>query len=122
MADKALSEFTAVTSVTGGALLMVAVEDPLSGTGYSTRKIEADDLAKTLNSKVNVLVTGTLTAGSTSITLSDASIDSSSRFDFYAEDIDLYPSAQPAVSTGSITLTYPAQASDVIVGVEVKND
>lgn len=121
MADKALSEFTAVTSVTGGALLMVAVEDPLSGTGYSTRKIEADDLAKTLNSKVNVLVTGTLTAGSTSITLSDASIDSSSRFDFYAEVLDLVPTAA-SVSTGSITLTYPAQASDVVVGVEVKND
>lgn len=122
MADKALSEFTAVTSVTDGALFMTAVEDALSGTGYSTRKIDAEHLAKTLKSVTTKMVTGTLTAGSTSITLSDPAITTSSRFDFYSDNIELYPSAQPTVSSGSISLTYEAQASDAIVGVEVQND
>ena len=63
-------------------------------------------------------VTGTLTAGSTSITLSDASIDSTKTFDFYTDTFGVNPTAV-SVASGSITLTFEAQQSAVEVKVRV---
>lgn len=63
-------------------------------------------------------VTGTLLAGSTSITLSDASIDSTKTFDFYTDTFGVNPTAV-SVSSGSITLTFEAQSSAVDVKVRV---
>ena len=63
-------------------------------------------------------VTGTLTAGSTSITLSDASITTSSTFDIYVSTFGIQPT-NAVVATGSITLTFLAQASDISVKVRV---
>ena len=65
-----------------------------------------------------VEVTGTLTAGNTSITLSDASITSSSTIDIYTDVFGIQPT-NAVVATGSITLTFLAQASDIIVKVRV---
>jgi len=62
-------------------------------------------------------VTGTLTAGSTSITLSDNSITSSSTIEVF-NDLDI-PYNSKSVSTGSITLTFDAQQSDMSVKVRV---
>ena len=61
-------------------------------------------------------VTGTLTAGSTSITLSDASISSSSTIDIYTDTYGVNPTSV-AVSAGSVVLTFEAQQSDVAVKV-----
>lgn len=62
-------------------------------------------------------VTGTLTAGSTSITLSDASITTSSTIEVF-NDLDISYNSK-TVSTGSITLTFDAQQSNMSVKVRV---
>lgn len=62
-------------------------------------------------------VTGTLTAGQMSITLSDASITGSSTIDVYTDsDID-YNSI--SVTTGSVTITFDAQETNMGVKVRV---
>lgn len=63
-------------------------------------------------------VTGTLTAGSTSLTLSDASIQTTSTIDIYVSVFGIQPT-NAVVATGSITLTFLAQASDITVKVRV---
>lgn len=76
---------------------------------YSSSKIEQ---------MVGKVLTGTLTASSTTVTLSDSSITSSSTFDIYTTVYGLNPT-NVSVSTGSITLTFEAQQSDVGVKVRV---
>ena len=63
-------------------------------------------------------VTGTLTAGSTSITLSDNAITTTSTLDFYTDTFGVNPTAV-SVSTGSVTLTFEAQSSNLGVKVRV---
>lgn len=65
-----------------------------------------------------VEVTGTLTAGSTSLTLSDASILTTSTIDIYVDTFGIQP-VNASVSTGTITLTFLAQASNISVKVRV---
>lgn len=63
-------------------------------------------------------VTGTLTAGNTSITLSDASITTNSTIDVYTDTFGINPT-NVAVATGSVTLTFIAQANNLGVKVRV---
>lgn len=63
-------------------------------------------------------VIGTLVAGQTSITLSDASILTTSTLDFYTDTYGVNPTAV-SVSTGSITLTFAVQQNDLGVKVRV---
>ena len=63
-------------------------------------------------------VTGTLLTGATSITLSDASIATTSTIDIYTDVFGIQPT-NASVTTGSITLTFLAQASDISVKVRV---
>lgn len=83
----------------------------------------ASDLNAT-NTEVNkkldtgVDVSGTLSAGSTSITLSSSKITTSSILDFYTSIYGVSPS-DVAVSSGSVTLTFDAQDSAMVVGVKV---
>lgn len=63
-------------------------------------------------------VVGTLAAGSTSITLSDASITLNSTIDLYTDTYGVNPSAI-SVAAGSITLTFAAQQAAVNVKVRV---
>ena len=62
-------------------------------------------------------ITGTLTAGSTSITLSDNAITTSSTIEVF-DDLDI-PYNSKTLSTGSVTLTFDAQQSDMVVKVRV---
>lgn len=71
-----------------------------------------------INEVRGTFVTGTLTAGSTSITLSDASITTTSTIDIYVSVFGIQPT-NAVVSTGTITLTFLAQASDLAVKVRV---
>lgn len=64
---------------------------------------------------------GTLTAGQTSITLSDSIITTDSTFDFYTDTFGANPTNVVATN-GSITLTFEAQQSDVGVKVRVTTD
>lgn len=63
-------------------------------------------------------VVGTLAAGSTSITLSNASITANSTIDLYTDTYGVNPSAI-SVAAGSITLTFAAQQAAVNVKVRV---
>ena len=63
-------------------------------------------------------LTGTLTAGSTSLTISDASITTSSTIDYYTDVYGVNPTDATVVN-GSITLTFDAQSSDLHVKVRV---
>lgn len=71
-----------------------------------------------INEVRGTFVTGTLTAGSTSITLSDASITPTSTIDIYVSVFGIQPT-NAVVATGSITLTFLAQASDITVKVRI---
>ena len=62
-------------------------------------------------------VTGTLTAGQTSIALSNAAITTSSTIDYHTEYFGVNPVAV-SVETGKVTLTFEVQ--DVDIGVEVR--
>jgi hypothetical protein len=63
-------------------------------------------------------ISGTLVAGNTTVSLSDASITTSSVFDFYTTIFGVNPTAV-SVSTGTIVLTFEAQVVDVGVIVRV---
>ena len=63
-------------------------------------------------------VTGTLTAGQTSITLSSASTTTSSTIEPFTDVYGIRPTAI-SVSTGSVTLTFSAQQSNMSVKVRV---
>ena len=65
-----------------------------------------------------VEVTGTLTAGSTSLTLSDASITTTSTIDIYTDVFGIQP-VNAVVATGTITLSFLAQSADISVKVRV---
>lgn len=78
-----------------------------------------------INSAFNALaacgfteVTGTLSVGSTSITLSDASITTSSTIDVFVDTFGVNPTGM-TVATGSVTLTFDAQESALGVKVRV---
>lgn len=63
-------------------------------------------------------VTGTLTAGSTTVTLSNAAITTSSTLDIYTDVYGVNPT-DVTVSSGSVTLTFEAQDSNIGVKVRV---
>ena len=63
-------------------------------------------------------ITGTLTAGQTSLTLSDAAITTSSTVDVYTDTYGVNPTAI-SVANGSVTLTFDEQAADLGVKVRV---
>lgn len=65
-------------------------------------------------------VTGTLLAGQTSLTLSDASILTTSDLDIYTDTWGVSPTDVVA-STGSVTLTFEVLESDLSVKVKVMN-
>ena len=76
---------------------------------------------KILNDKITNISTitkGTLSAGSTSITLSDSRITTNSALSFYTSIYGVNPNSV-SVSSGSVTLTFDAQASSMTVGVSV---
>lgn len=79
------------------------------------------DMRKIQSSSGAPLITGTLTAGSTSITLSDSTIQANSALDFYTDVYGVNPTAV-SVSSGSVTLTFDAQGSNMTVGVIVKGE
>ena len=63
-------------------------------------------------------LTGTLTAGQTSITLSDVSIATTSTIDYYTDHYGVNP-VGVIVSTGSVTLAFETQEIDISVKVRV---
>lgn len=68
-----------------------------------------------INEVMPTKLTGTLTAGSTTITISDASITTSSDV-LVMTDPEIWHNST-TLAAGSVTITFDAQASDVEVGV-----
>lgn len=142
MATKSISQLDSAVAVSNDDLFETAVPDAGSASGYTSKKHSmaavADHaanvvvypalqtVAKTLSGAINelnastggVVLTGTLIAGNTSITLSNAAILTTSTFDFYTDKFGVNPT-NVVVAVGSITLTFEAQAADLGVKVRV---
>lgn len=65
------------------------------------------------------MITGTLSAGSTSITITDSRITTDSVFRFFTSKFGLSPTGA-TVNNGSIILTFEAQSEPITVGVKVE--
>ena len=80
-----------------------------------------DIIDEALSAKANksTVITGTLSTGSTSLSLSNNAITTDSVIDIYTSVYGVNPTSI-AVSAGSITLTFDAQSSELIIRIEVK--
>lgn len=84
----------------------------------ATVAADAEDVAALAGGGGYTEVTGTLTTGSTTVTLQNAAITASSTIDIYTDPVGVnYTSA--VVTTGQIVITFPAQASTLNVKVRV---
>lgn len=110
MANVTIGDLTAASSVSRSDL--IEIEHDNNGTPES-KSIMVGQIADLSGKEI----TGTLTAGATSITLSDAAITTNSTFDFYTSVFGVNPTAA-AVANGSITLTFEARSADL--GVKVR--
>jgi len=113
MADVKISDLTSAAALDGTELVPVVQ----NGSTVQTTAQDIADLGGGGGASYTD-VTGTLTAGSTSLTLSDASITSSSTLDFYTSVYGVNPTAV-SISTGSVTLTFEAQLTNINVKVRV---
>ena len=138
MATISISQLTTAATVDNGDLLEVAHPDSGSATGYSSNKQSMAAIADHVASAVNYpallttaktlvaalneiggkMLSGTLAAGNTSLTLSDAAITVNSMIDVYTDTFGVNPTAV-TVAAGSITMTFEAQAAAVGVKVRV---
>ncbi len=66
------------------------------------------------------ILTQTLTAGQTGLTFSSVAIRTDSFMDIYTDTLGVNPTGVTSVS-GSVTLTFDAQSSDVVVAVIIRN-
>jgi len=122
---KQITDYTA--GVFDGASLLYQSK---GGTGY---KVSGDDVAGyvvankvypaignySIIEGIGKPLTGTLTAGTTSLTLSDVSIDSNTEvLNVMTSPLVWYNDI--TVTTGSITITFDAQASDIGVKVVIR--
>lgn len=125
-------------------LLAIAVVSGGTETGYNSMTTTPNQLgqhtvidqefanftttAKTVQGAINELkesggvawtdITGTLTAGQTSLTLQNAAITESSTIDYYTNVFGVSPT-DAVVTNGQIVLTFEAQSSDLGVKVRV---
>lgn len=66
-------------------------------------------------------LTATLAAGTTSLTFTDAAINSNSVIEIYTSDMDAYPITQAQTAANSVTITFNAQTDPVSVLCLVNN-
>lgn len=100
--------YECLTSITSGSNLVVGTN------------IQATDIVSEMGGgSGGTLVSGTLAAGQTSITLQNANITTNSWISPYTSVYGVNPTNVVA-TTGSVTLTFEAQLVDILVGVEIK--
>lgn len=87
-------------------------------TTYVNLKTTSKNIVGAVNEVNGTWLSGTLTAGQTSLTLSDASITTSSTIDYYTDKFGVSPT-NVVVTTGQIVLTFPAQSADLGVKVRI---
>ena len=66
------------------------------------------------NAYSDIVLTATLTSGSTSLTFSNAAITTTAMYDVYADKYGLTPT-DITITTGQAVLTFEAQSADVSV-------
>lgn len=98
---------------------VVTYDNTDSGLTATNVQDALDEIVSAIPGAGYTLVTGTLTAGQTSVTLSDASILASSYIDVYTDGGVPYVSAVQSV--GSVVLTFDVQASNLAVAVVVRS-
>lgn len=96
---------------TGSGLTATDVQDAIDEVQSNIEAVDAN---------VATYVSGIITAGATTITLSNASIQTTSFIDVYFWDTVLAPDSV-TVTTGSVTITIPAQATNINVAVRIAN-
>lgn len=138
--DYRISDLTTVSAISDADLMELSAVNPASDTGYSSMKMPitalaskllggtqyAADLqtaAKTIFGAINevagIVLSGTLTAGQTSITFTNAAITASSTLaNVWINVFGVYPT-NIVITDGSITLTFESQASDLRVKVRI---
>lgn len=124
----ALLNGTVLTVLVGGGNAQVEAEDvdyDNTGSGLTATDVQAaiDEVVSDLGdveANVSTYASGTITAGNTSITLSNAAILTTSFIDIYFKDKLLAPTAV-SVSTGSVTITINAEATNTDVAVRIAN-
>lgn len=117
-----------LTLFVGGGASTIDAEDvdyDNSGSGLTATDVQAaiDEVVGDIgdvNANVSTYVSGTILAGNTSITLSNAAILTTSFIDIYFKDKLLAPTAV-TVSAGSVTITINAEATDTDVAVRIAN-
>jgi len=128
-AGTASTQATNAVTVAGNALTVanginskVGVLTDLHTTDKSSVVNAINEVNDALPSVATEIQSGTLTAGSTSLTLTftDQTIGSTTLIDIYTDDFSVVPSNVATTST-TIVLTFAAQASDVIVAAKVSN-
>lgn len=89
------------------------------GLTFSNLRTSNKQIVNAINEVKGTELSGTLLAGSTSLTLNDNSILTTSTVDIYADVYGVSPTAV-TVAAGSITMTFSVQAQDVGIKVVVK--
>lgn len=109
---------TLQVTVTRDEGTITEVGDPFSASNMNGFESRINTAFSALAPAGFVTVSGTLTTGSTSLTLSDASITTSSEIDVWVDTFGVNPE-NVVVASGSVTLTFEAQESDLGVKVRV---
>lgn len=136
--DITLSDLSAAADLPAGTLFYVVIENQESETGYDSFKINSelvaskilsaynfplllDTTAKNAIGAINELnarpmftkLTGTITAGNTSVTISNAAILETSVIQVFTDPLIPIESAVVPSGGGSITITIEEQTADV---------
>jgi hypothetical protein len=125
------AEYNALADKSGTYIITDAVSTPLSANSV-TYSNTASGLAATtvqgaideVSGKQTNIISGTLAAGSTAVTFTDASITTDSIIDPYqyvtpGSTVSIIAPTQIIQSNGSCTLIFDAQESAVTVGIRV---
>lgn len=140
--DMKISDLTTVSEVAASDLALATINDPNNEGSYLSRKITFGNLAasilnvfsfpllitkttaKTIIGALNEItfkeVSATLLAGTTTVTVSDALITSSSMIDVWVDSDTPIPYESIVATTGSVTITFEAQSADLPVKVRFK--
>lgn len=115
---------SALSTTSTNAIANNAITNSIINTMADVMAVTADYIpcgTKALKELADITV-GTLTAGQTSITLTDARITTTSFLDFYTTILADGTNPNPltkTVTTGQVVCTFPLQAVDIIVGVKI---
>lgn len=109
---------TLQVTVTRDEGTITEVGDPFAATTMNGLESRINTAFNALAPAGFVTVSGTLTTGSTTLTLSDASITTASEVDVWVDTFGVNPT-NVVVASGSVTLTFDALEADLGVKVRV---